>query len=193
MKVATSISLLLLLMANTLCAQDNAFIKINFKNYEEFRNIDYYRVYCHILAPVSPFSYGYKIDLFSSKGEFSYSAQVDYPTLANIGWHGQSIVLPVFPGDTINLAIDCSGANDNLSAWVKTHSKSNFALDNYVYELGKKDGGSFPEINSTQKIEDYIANAKTDAQTYFGTLYLAHFERNKISIKNEKLRFLAFF
>ena len=150
---------LLLLITNTNIAQSKVSFDISFKNFKEFQDLNYYRVSCNILKPISPFSFGHKSGLFNNKGEFSFSSQIDYPTLAIISWFGQSIFLSVFPGDSIKLEINASGKNEDLHSLVKIHSKSNFEIDSYIYELNKEVGGIRNKISVKEKIKkDNLGN-----------------------------------
>ncbi len=173
-------------------SQGSVYVEMKFKNFEEFQDLNYYRVNCNILKPVSHFSFGYNNEIYNNKGEFSFTGKIDYPTLIQISWYKQAIYLPVFPNDTIKLTIDVSTEEKKLEDILKFHSKSTFKTDSLIFELNKINQECKNEDAGINFIKDQINNASTIEQSFFATQYLSYLNQNKVSIKDQKLRFLAF-
>jgi len=183
---------LLLSVANVAFANGKVTIELKFKNFSEFQDLSYYSVSCNILKPVAPFSFGSKHGLYDNNGDFTFTSHIDYPSLARINWYNQSIVLPVFPDDSLKIEIDLSIKNNDISSLIKHHSKSHIETDAFIYKLNKEVRSITNEQNSSEIVNKYIDKAQGREQEFFSIIYLGYLEQEKITIKHQKIRFLAF-
>jgi thiol-disulfide isomerase/thioredoxin len=165
-------------------------VELKFKNFNDFEDINYFRVSCGILRPgaSSAFSHG----LFDKNGSFFFTADIDYPSLIRINWYNKSIVLPVFPNDSIKLEIDLSSKSYNINSLILHHAKSQIETDAFIYNLNKDAEGITDKSSSNEVAKKYISRAQTKEQKFFSILYLCFLNQQSVSIKNQKLRFLAF-